>query len=120
VVSGKTALIYDASNGKRIRELAPMPSVTTLVLFSPDGKRLALATETGYVLIQDLSGKSKSVFLFTRMVTVLHKMAFSPDGRRFATANAGRCGTRPPAKSLLPWRLKARTAGAMLHAGATG
>lgn len=91
VVSGKTAIVFDAQSGAARFTLPAFASEAIEVRFSPDGTRLALAGNDGTVRIFD-SINGKLLLEFTTAPSAgggqLWQIAFSPDGQRLASANS--------------------------------
>jgi WD40 repeat protein len=85
----KPALIWDATNGKRVREL-PHPWMTKSVAFSPDSQRLASANADGMVRVWDVTTGEEVVSLPLRHSGVATSVAFSRDGRWLASASLDR------------------------------
>jgi len=83
----------DAESGKELLTLRGHSDVVSGVAFSPDGKRLATASNNAKVWDAE-SGKE----LLTQRGhdDVVLDVAFSPDGKRLATAGYDRTAKRAP------------------------
>ncbi len=80
------AMLWDASNGKRIRQLLGHGSGVTGVSFSPDGKRLATASSDGTARLWDTASGALLATLRGHTHTVT-SATFSPDGTLVVTAS---------------------------------
>ncbi len=114
--SGNHVEVVDAASGTALFTLAPFADDAVVVVFSPDGRRIAAGTRTGVLRIYDSNNGSLLLeFSTTHGGSDEHyfwQMAFSPDGRRLASAlpklMAPMCGTSQPASSCLASAAMAR------------
>src|SRR5262249_36982555 len=78
-VGGKTTAVYDATSGRRVAAFDPDPTVVA-VAFAPSGQDIAVAAESGRVLVIPLDGRPPR-----RMVDAgpegSEDVASSPDGK---------------------------------------
>jgi WD40 repeat protein/energy-coupling factor transporter ATP-binding protein EcfA2 len=79
--------VWDAVSGNRLVALPGHTATVTDVAFSPDGSRLATATEDGTVRVWDPDGGDELVVL-PGHDAVVGSVAFSPDGTRLASVAA--------------------------------
>jgi WD40 repeat protein len=78
--------IYDLDSGRRVAETAPVPAALA-TSFSPDGRRLAVATFAGPGLVLDARSGRR---LFDLAGAPSPSVAWSPNGRWIATAGQDR------------------------------
>lgn len=83
--SGKSVEIVDAQNGAVIRTLPPFDGGVMSVAYSPEGTRLAAASEKGEIRIYD-SASGEQLLAFPAHRDRIEQLAFSPDGKRLASA----------------------------------
>ena len=76
--------VWEASSGTLVAKLPKAPATPGVVVFSPDGTRLAHSSLEGVVL-WDVASKSE-VFELGDDQSIAHPFAFSPDGHRLLTA----------------------------------
>jgi WD40 repeat protein len=82
--------VWDVTTGKAVLTLKHSKEESHSVVFSPDGKKLAVGA-TGQVIVWDLdTGKEFATFNHDQTgVLSLHPIAFSPDGKRLASGGSG-------------------------------
>ncbi|HEY7604008.1 MAG TPA: BTAD domain-containing putative transcriptional regulator [Gaiellaceae bacterium] len=88
----QTAYVWDAASGKRLLSLRGAKAAVEYVAYSPDGARIATASEDGATSIWDAqSGRRLFVLPDPGTGGTAPAVAFAPDGGRLATADqAGR------------------------------
>src|SRR5207244_4443277 len=79
-----TVCFYDSSTGKKLVELGKDFGSVVRLVFSPDGKRLAIADDERHVRIWDMKRRALLAGS-TDGNTSVSLLAFSPDGRRLLT-----------------------------------
>jgi WD40 repeat protein/transcriptional regulator with XRE-family HTH domain len=89
IISGNGATVFDAQSGSMLISLPAFAGEAIEVLYSPDGARLALASNGGTVRIFD-STNGRLLLEFPTShggsEEQLWQIAFSPDGKRLGTA----------------------------------
>ncbi|HWX18412.1 MAG TPA: WD40 repeat domain-containing protein [Candidatus Binatia bacterium] len=83
----RTARLWDAATGRTIRVLETNEWDTSAA-FSPDGKLLALRTDSGVKLVRPDSGEV--VRLLEGKTEAIPRAVFSPDGRQVASGDSKR------------------------------
>src|SRR5262245_41175914 len=81
----QTVRLWDVADGKRLWEFATQ-SETLAAAFSPDGKRLALCTGAGVLVVDATTGRAERTLVKALRTAV----AFSPDSRTVAVGNRER------------------------------
>jgi WD40 repeat protein/serine/threonine protein kinase len=84
--SGNEAKIWDAQTGEEIRTLKGHTNYVYDVAFSPDGKRLATASDDKTVKVWDAQ-TGKELFTSKGHNHWVKSVVFSPDGKRIASAS---------------------------------
>ena len=79
-------ILWDVDSRKPLATLAGHKSDVLSVAFSPDGKRLASASEDQTVILWDVDSRKPLATLEGHKDGV-HSVAFSPDGKRLASAS---------------------------------
>lgn len=87
-LTNPTVFVWDAQEGKVLREFELPNNPAIYVAFSPNGQQMAGSDLRGMARVWDVAGGDPVQTLPHRNVIV--QMAFSPDGRRLATAGADR------------------------------
>jgi WD40 repeat protein len=77
--------VWDAAGGKLVH-LLPAPGTAHRLVFRPDGRRLALATTDGAVLVWD-AATGKEILRRSHHGDSVAGLAYSPDGRFLASAS---------------------------------
>jgi WD40 repeat protein len=77
---GRSVKVWDTANGKVVAN-PPFRSVHSLT-FTPDGKRLALASADAVEILDSDSGKP--MLSFKSRATMIYRLVFSPSGERLA------------------------------------
>jgi WD40 repeat protein len=80
--------VWDANTGKRLRTLNTQGEIIRDVGFRPDGRRLAVADDTGRVLIYELPGWEPQQSLRVSEQNAM-RCRYSPDGSTLAAMGAG-------------------------------
>jgi WD40 repeat protein len=80
-----TVRVWDTATGRQVRELRGHTGNVTRLAFSPDGGRLATASEDRMVKVWDLATGRELLTLVGHMDGVA-SVAFSPDGKRLVSA----------------------------------
>ncbi|QGF23851.1 PD40 domain-containing protein [Raineyella fluvialis] len=82
--------IDDAGRATRVGGMADLGSTGTVVVFSPDGRSVAIGTDSGRVVVYDLADPAhpRQVSGESTALGAIYGMAVSPDGRYLA-AGAG-------------------------------
>jgi uncharacterized protein YjiK len=83
----RTAALWDAASGQKLRTLKGHTSDVESVSFSPDGKRLATGSNDNTAAMWDAASGEKLRTLKGHTHEV-HSVTFSPDGKRLATASS--------------------------------
>jgi WD40 repeat protein len=78
--------IWDAESGKRIAVLAGPSGGVNRAAFSPDGERVATASDDGAVRLFDADSGAEELVLRGSECAV-RDVAFSPDGRKLVSTN---------------------------------
>lgn len=78
--------VWDTKTGSVVQSLSVKGRILD-VAFSPDGKRLATAYNTGKTDLWDI-GSGKNIFTLSGHESSVYAVAFSPDGKQLATAGA--------------------------------
>ena len=84
--SGNHVEVVDAASGTALLTLAPFADDAVVVLYSPDGRRIAAGTRAGVLRIYD-SNNGSLLLEFPQVGAYLQQIAFSPDGTRLALTN---------------------------------
>src|SRR5438876_815629 len=85
-IASKTAKVWDAASGRKLRTLAGHTAEVRGVAFSPDGTRLATTSRAKIAKVWDAASGRELLTLAGHTDTVWG-VAFSPDGTRLATAS---------------------------------
>src|SRR5262249_13218044 len=78
--------VWDLRTGQEIRSLKGHTRVVVCVVFSPDGKRLASASDDKTVKVWD-SQTGQELLTFKEHTGRIRSVVFSPDGKRLASAS---------------------------------
>src|SRR5262249_59310285 len=81
-----TAKIWDLSTGKELRTLVGHASTINTVVFSPDGTRLATASDDGTAKVWD-ADTAKLLLTLYGDSSSLNSVTFSPDGAWLAVGS---------------------------------
>jgi WD40 repeat protein len=84
--SARTATVWDAATGARLRTLEGHTGSVRSAAFSPDGKRIATASGDGTAAVWDAATGARLASLKGHNASVI-SVAFSPDGKRVVTAS---------------------------------
>jgi len=84
--SDSTVRLWDISTGKGLATLSGHRKPVTSLTFSPDGTRLATASEDGAVRLWQVPS-GEPITTLTGHTGLVTDLAFSPDGTRLATAS---------------------------------
>ena len=76
--------IWDTATGKALFALKGHTGWVESVAFSPDGQRLASASDDQTVKIWDTTTSKEELFALTGHAHSVWSVAFSPDGQRLA------------------------------------
>jgi WD40 repeat protein/serine/threonine protein kinase len=87
--TGCEVRVWDAATGQEVRALTGHTRLVLGVAFSPDGRRLASASEDGTVRVWDAASGAQ-VHALRGHTGPVQSVAFSPDGRRLASASGDR------------------------------
>ena len=82
----KTAKVWDAVTGKELATLVGHTAGVSTAVFSPDGTRLATASDDKTAKVWD-AVTGKELFTVSGHTGEVNQVAFSPDGTRLATAS---------------------------------
>jgi WD40 repeat protein len=85
---GETVRIWNVDTGLEIRTLRSPEGLVTRMAYSPDGSRLAAASQNGSVIVWDTIA-GKTCLTLRGRTGIVHGVAYSPDGRRLVTAAGG-------------------------------
>ena len=83
--------MWDAATGQEIRTSRGTPAGFSSVAFSPDGQRLASASDDRKVKVWD-AATGQEIRTLKGHTGNLNSVAFSPDGQRLASASIDRNG----------------------------
>jgi hypothetical protein len=83
---GKTVRLWNAKDGVLIRTIGPQPEAVDNISFSPDGLRIAVASQ-GVGIWDVTTGVREIVLPHFNEGNTKQKVAFSPDGRTLATTD---------------------------------
>jgi Flp pilus assembly protein TadD len=81
----RTVRIWDAASGQELLTLKGHTDLVSDVSYSPDGRRLASASQDGTVRIWD-AASGQELLTLRGPTSFVQSVAFSPDGRRLAMA----------------------------------
>jgi WD40 repeat protein len=81
------AKVWDPSTGRELYQLRGHTSVVNSVAYSPDGRRLATASDDGTIKLWD-TGTGQEVFTLRGHTSRVLCVAFSPDGRRIVSGSS--------------------------------
>jgi WD40 repeat protein/transcriptional regulator with XRE-family HTH domain len=84
--SGNQAKMMDTKSGKIVSALSPFNTLIADISYSPDGTKIAAASQDGIVRIYD-SATAKILIEFNANPGGIEQIAFSPDGGHLAIAN---------------------------------
>ena len=85
---GRIVRIWKAASGQEILTLPSLERFITRIAYSPDGKRLAAASQDGSVKVWDAVTGATCLTLPGR-TSAVYGLTYSPDGRRLVTAAGG-------------------------------
>jgi WD40 repeat protein len=77
--------VWDAATGKEVLSLRGHDGPVMAAAFSPDGTRVATASEDGTAKVWD-ADTGEEIHILQGQAGRVFGVAFSPDGRRLATA----------------------------------
>ncbi len=98
------AVLWEARSGKRKVSIAGRLDGVRSVVFSPDGKTLAVAEYPGIIRLWDVAEGRERLTIKAPAWTP-GTVAFSPDGKRIAAGlwTGGKDGVSPPGNDALIW-----------------
>src|SRR5262249_22141084 len=105
----KSARVWDAENGKSLRDFGKLDGHVNCIAFSPDGKLLAAGSSDGKITISNADAENvnaAAVGAIQPALGTLYQVAFTPDGKGIAT-----CGERAAKVFSVP---SGPTAGALI------
>jgi eukaryotic-like serine/threonine-protein kinase len=85
---GRTVRVWKAATGQEILTMPGVERIVTRIAYSPDGLRLAVASQDGSVKVWDAVTGEACLAVRGRS-TFVRGFAYSPDGRRLVTAAGG-------------------------------
>lgn len=80
--------LWDATTGKKLRDIGGHPEMISGVQFAPDGMAVALVTNNQSVKVHDLKTGKEKYALAAGGNTVIMTAAFAPDSRTLAVSSA--------------------------------
>ena len=86
-VGDQTVKVWDAATGQETLTLKGHTGVVNGVAFSPDGRRIASASDDQTVKVWD-AGTGQETLTLKGHTDAVNGVAFSPDGRRIASASS--------------------------------
>ena len=86
--AGRIVHVWKAATGQAILTLPRLEGIVTRIAYSPDGKRLAAASQDGSVKVWD-AVTGETCLTLGGHTSAVHGLTYSPDGRRLVTAAGG-------------------------------